>query len=127
MSMVRSITMDGKTFTFVCESWSTRHGFAHGCEMFGKGGYYKIAEEKCYYLNRTWECWTYQSAILGAVRNAIDYVAGRVREDLMERNNWQKITAKRKDELDNALENDAEYATLKKVYDNLKGYNPAWD
>lgn len=127
MSLVRSITMDGKTFTFVCESWSTRHGFAHGCEMFGKGGYYKIAEGKCYYLNRTWECWTYQSAILCAVRNAIDYIAGRVRDDLMERNNWKKITAKRKDELDKALENDAEYATLKKVYDNLKGYNPAWD
>lgn len=127
MSMIRSITMDGKTFTFVCESWSTRHGFAHGCEMFGKGGYYKIAEEKCYYLNRTWECWTYQSAILGAVRKARDYAAARVEDALKDANGWKKLTAKRRAVLMDALEHDAEYKTLTKVLDSVNSYNPAWD
>ena len=127
MSMIRSITMDGQRYTFYCDSWNTRHGFAHGCEMFGGGGFYKIAENKCYYLNRTWEMWTYQCAIAGAVINAIDHIEGRVADALKEKNGWSKLTVKRREAVMEALDHDTEYQTLTKVLHEVNSRNPAWD
>ena len=130
MSMFRSITMDGQRYTFYCDSWDTRSGFAHKCEMFSipEGGVpIKIAEEKCYYLNRTWEMWHYQSAVLGAIYKARDHAVGRVIDELKARNGWKKLNAKRRKIAIDAVDNDAEFKTLSKVMDVVNSYCPAWD
>lgn len=127
MEMMKSITVDGKRFMFECESWGTRSGFAHGCKMWDMENLEKVAEAKRFYLNRTWECWDFQSAILDAVDKAVGYVAGSIREKLFDANGWQKMTAKRREALIRALELDPEYGTLQKLYKELRGNRPAWD
>lgn len=127
MDMVKTIAVDGKRFEFICRSWGTRSGFAHGAEMIDMENYTIMAEAKRYYLNRTWECWDFQSAILDAIEKAKGYREARIADRLRGVNGWKNITKKRRGELDRALEIDPEFSTLTKLYNEVKGNRPAWD
>lgn len=59
MDMVKTINMDGKRYEFICRSWGTRSGFAHGAEIIDMENYTIMARAKRFYLNRTWECWDF--------------------------------------------------------------------
>ena len=64
--------METKTFEnfmFVNTAGNTRNGFYHKSNLFHND--INISEAKCNYLNRTWEAYTYQSAMQQAVSNAI--------------------------------------------------------
>ena len=127
MDMVKTITVDGKRFQFVCRSWGTRSGFAHGAEMIDMENYTIMARAKRFYLNRTWECWDFQSAILDAVEKAMGYRRERIADRLRDVNGWKNITKKRREELGKALTVDPEFSTLTKLYTEVKGNRPAWD
>jgi len=73
--------METKTFEnfmFVNTAGNTRNGFYHKSNLFHND--INISEAKCNYLNRTWEAYTYQSAMQQAVSNAIKKVKTEVRE-----------------------------------------------
>ena len=127
MTRTMEITIDGKRYRFYLSAWKTRSGFAHGAEMFDCESYRIVAEDKCYYLNRTWECWTYQTAILYAVRKAMDYLKSDVADNLRAENGWKNITKKRRAVLEEALDNNAEMVRLRKLYEELNKSRPAWD
>lgn len=127
MTRTMEITIDGKRYRFYLSAWKTRSGFAHGAEMFDCESYTIVAEYKCYYLNRTWECWTYQTAILGAVSKAMDYLKSDVADNLRAENGWKVITKKRSAVLDEALDNNDEMVRLRKLYKELNKSRPAWD
>lgn len=127
MDMVKKITVDGKRYEFICRSWGTRSGFAHGAEMIDMENYTIMAEAKRFYPNRTWECWDFQSAILDAIEKAKGYRKARIADRLRDVNGWKNITKKRREELDRALEIDPEFSTLTKLYNEVKGNRPAWD
>ena len=57
-----------KEYSVLCESQSTRSGFRHVAIITRNG--YEIKRVKCCYLNRTWECYTYQSVL----RKALEYL-----------------------------------------------------
>jgi hypothetical protein len=57
-----------KSIKFECLSKSTRSGFYHRCELSINGEYDTFARVS--YLNRTWESFTYQSAMIAAVRKS---------------------------------------------------------
>ena len=86
-----------------------------------------MAEAKRFYLNRTWECWDFQSAILDAIEKVKGYREARIADRLRDVNGWKNITKKRREELDRALEIDPEFSTLTKLYNEVKGNRPAWD
>lgn len=127
MDMEKTITVDGKRFEFVCHSWGTRNGFAHGAEMIDMENYTIMAEAKRFYLNRTWECWDFQSAILDAIEKAMGYRSEKIKGRLRDVNGWKNITKSRKEELRRALDIDPEFSTLTKLYTEVKGNRPAWD
>lgn len=121
------INVNGKRYMFICESWDTRSGFAHGCKMVDMENWTTVSEAKRFYLNRTWECWRYQSAILDAIDKAKSYREARIADRLRDVNGWKNITKKRRGDLDRALELDPEYSTLTKLYEEVSKNRPAWD
>lgn len=54
-------------FEFVCRYWEARNAWGHIATMY-KGGE-KLAEAKVRYYNRTWEMYTYQSAMRQALED----------------------------------------------------------
>ena len=93
-----TINENDNNFQFVCNSRSTRNGFAHDCNLLIDG--IEKTDAHCYYYNRTWERWCYQSVCLEAINNLIDEYIERKKTLFMEDRNYKKLTAKRKKEFD---------------------------
>lgn len=98
-----TVSNNNSVYRFVCETVGTRYGFAHKVTMFRHN--YEILTHKVNYLNRTWECWAYQTAIRGAIYTALEAEQNRVKEHYKEVNNISRITAKRKAELEELYNN----------------------
>lgn len=111
---IKTFNVAGKTFTFVCESKSTRHGFKHECSLFVNN--YHDFDGVCYYLNRTWEKYRYQSVMLCAVANMREYYSDCIKCGFMYAHNYTRLTAKRRGELSEVMEND----TNIKMCDDLR-------
>ena len=121
---VKRMKMDGREFAFICDWHGTRNGFAHDVTMMEN--WRTLAKARLHYINRTWECWSYQSAILEAVDEVMTERAERMERKLKSENGWGKMTATRRETLRRHLELDSEYSTLQKLYKELKGHYPAW-
>ena len=121
------ITINNHPFRFDCRSWGTRSGFAHGAELIETGMWYRLAEAKRFYLNRTWECYNFQSAMLDAIENAKSAEIDREKERLFRLNGWERMTAKRREALDKALAENELFTTLKALYEEVKKCHPAWE
>jgi len=121
------ITINNHPFRFDCRSWGTRSGFAHGVELWDTGEWDRLAEAKCFYLNRTWECYNFQTVMLEAIRKAQNREVTRTWENLQRLYGWERITKKRREELDKRLAEDEYMETLKALYDEVKKVHPAWE
>ncbi len=54
-----------KDYSVICEWQGTRSGFRHVAVIMRNG--YEIGRVKCTYLNRTWECYQFQSVLQKAL------------------------------------------------------------
>lgn len=72
-----------KDYQFVNECGSTRNGFYHRSTLFQNGR--EVTSAKVNYLNRTWECYTYQTSMKRAISNYIEekqqYFINRCKEE----------------------------------------------
>lgn len=118
---IRKITVNGKEFQFVNESRSTRSGFAHDTTLFVNG--YERLKHTCHYLNRTWECYRYQTAMIGAVNELINGRKDNLTDDFKNVNGYKKLTPNRKEELNKIFESDSYIKELKAVRDCLNYQN----
>lgn len=66
----RNKTINNSTYTFVNECKGTRNGFKHTTTLLQNG--VEVAENTCYYYNRTWECYEFETSMKGAVYTLID-------------------------------------------------------
>ena len=66
---VFKVVLNDKTYNFTCFAQGTSYGFRHVCYegliAYPYRGLKPLA--KCNYLNRTWECWQYQSVLREAI------------------------------------------------------------
>lgn len=112
---MKTITIEKncREFTFICNSRSTRHGFAHDCELYIDG--HRIRKAHCYYLNRTWERFTYESVILKVLNfeidERIDYLTGKFKYE----NGYVRMTEKREELLQPVLKQDQYLNTVNSV------------
>ena len=118
MSKMVHINLNNKEYLFSCSSRNTRSGFAHDCTMYCD--YNEINSASCYYLNRTWEYWTYQSACIAAVENEISWKMGRIREEYKHKNSLQRIAGKRKEELQALIDSNDYIKELRQVKEELR-------
>ena len=65
-------------YTFVCESIGTRHGFAHVVHLFRDTC--EISRARCNHLNRTWEPYRYQAAMMKALFQAFQDEKDRIKK-----------------------------------------------
>jgi len=108
-------------FEFVCNSRSTRNGFAHDCNLFINDNREQTAH--CYYLNRTWECWQYQTACITAINQEIEWYTNRMLDKFKNENGYNRMTGKRRIEFDRYLQEIPYIKTLKECKTELGKYD----
>ena len=118
---IRKIVVHGNEFQFVNESRDTRHGFAHDTTLFFNGC--ERVKHTCHYLNRTWECYRYQTSMIGAVNELINSRENSLTYDFKNHNGYNRLTPKRKEELNKIIESDLWIKELKAVKDCLHYQN----
>ena len=101
-------------FTFWLNSRNNRSGFVHECELYMENEC--LAKEKMQYYNRTWECYRFQSVMLGAVQNAIDYAKQKMIDNAKAEHGWQKLTAERRKIMEQEFEQNGGLKTLEELY-----------
>ena len=118
----RTIKVNGKEFVFICVSAKNRSGFTHDCEMQIGAQTFKCHAQ---YYNRTWECYTYQSVMVGALYNYKEYVENRLKENFLASMGYKRMTPKLKVVFDSLI---AENETLKDIAEVRKelDHNSSW-
>lgn len=106
-----------KEFMFVCTSRDTRSGFAHDCTLFINN--VEKSEATCYYINRTWEVYQYQTVCLCALNNVISDYIHLMKERYMQANNYKRMTAARAEDFEKTISDNIYLNTLKTVKDQL--------
>ena len=106
------------TYEFVCEYYETSRSWGHKVTMFKNGIEYET--NKVRYYNRTWEMWTYQSAISGAIYTAIDKREKRLIEDYKYNNNISRLSSAKKEEI---INNDGIIKELKELKTSINNGN----
>lgn len=93
MDKLITIDIDGVKYDFKCDYRDTRNGFAHDCTLYVNNE--KAATTHCYYLNRTWERYTYQTVCMKALALVIDDHRDTLKEGFKALYGFKKMTAGR--------------------------------
>lgn len=114
------VTFDGdqgKDIVFLNTARSTRSGFAHDSTLIVNGC--RRGEYTAHYLNRTWEWYRFQTAMLGAIDSALDRELNRIRDNYKYENNLKRITNTHKEKLLDLYDQDQEVQTLRMIRDEV--------
>lgn len=114
---LRKIELNGIAYEFVCDSRNTRTGFAHDCTLFKNGR--QESKATCYYYNRTWENYQYQTVMRSAVGKALAELEDDLLTAWKKANGIKRLTAERKKEFMAGLENILPVKNLREVYSKL--------
>lgn len=107
-----------KNYVIDCYSWETQSNWGHKVEIYPAGDTLNIiASNKTTYYNRTWECYRYQSCILGAIWGLIDFRKARL-IDIWKANNGKKRATKEEKEM--AVAGDDLLAEYNEMYEYFK-------
>lgn len=111
-----------KDFTFICASRSNRSGFVHECELHIG---FQTFECKAQYYNRTWECYTYQSVMKGALHNYKEYVLNHLKEKFLEERGYSRMTPKLRVDFDVLCAENSQLTEIETVNKELD-HNSSW-
>lgn len=67
---MHKLSIDGKEIVFLNNWRGTASGFMHETELYING--WQASDARCFYINRTWERYTYQTVMLEAVQKLIE-------------------------------------------------------
>ena len=113
-------------FEFICKYRNTRHGFAHDCKLYVSTenyGVLNVINATCYYYNRTWECYHFQSAILASLRKLEKAIRDIHRQVFMQENNYSRLTKKRETAFLIALNDCNDWHSIEKAIDYMRSYD----
>lgn len=86
----------------------TRNGFKHESTLFHYGN--EVENARVCYLNRTWECYNYQTSMREVVEKYILKIKNRIVDDYKYENNITRLTKKHKEIVEKLI---AEDSTIK--------------
>lgn len=118
---IRKIKVNGNEYQFVNSSRNTRSGFAHDTTLFKND--YEVADYSCHYLNRTWECYQYQTVMQRCISEEIDREYNRFIDNYKYKNNIKRLTLIKRVEAEQEFNTLAEIKELRKVYKALEKSN----
>lgn len=78
------------SFNFICEFGNTRSGFKHTCTLVVNGLH--NVKNVCHYYNRTWEAYTYQSVMQGAIYTYKSEIEENLKQNLLYREGKKRLT-----------------------------------
>lgn len=114
----KSTKLNGNDYHFLLDARNTRHGFMHICELSING--YHAQTATAYYYNRTWENYRFQSVILSAITQEMEYKKHCITYWFKNEKGYKNITAKRKAELQKEFDNDETLKELTELYNLYK-------
>lgn len=85
MKLFKFTTSSGKQYDIVCTYSNTRNGFKHSATLMINN--WTIAAATCNYLNRTWESYTYQTAIFSVIDIAVTNEKQACKEEALRETN----------------------------------------
>lgn len=87
----------GNIWKFVNESWSNSNGWGHKTTVFKNS--YDFEPHKVRYYNRTWEMYTYQTCMSGAINEIYDFQLNQFIINYKEKNDITRFKKGQKEEL----------------------------
>lgn len=112
---------DLQNYLIVNDCGSNSRGFWHDSTLFL--GDNEIEHYRAHYINRTWECYTYQTSMTAVVRTAKDHWEEYYLAKFKNEHNYQKLTPKRKEEFQEYLKDKKEIITYNKMIKELQLYH----
>lgn len=114
---LKKYAINGIEYELVCDSRNTRSGFAHDCTLFKNG--MKQMTGTCYYYNRTWEAYRYQTVM----KCTVDKLISELKDDLLkawkQANGIKRMTKERRNEFEYGIENALPIKNLRELYRQL--------
>jgi hypothetical protein len=83
----------------------TRNGFKHESTLFHYGN--EVENARVCYLNRTWECYTYQTSMREVVHKYTTKIKNRIVDDYKNENNVKRLTQKHKEKIEKLFAEDS--------------------
>jgi len=115
---MHKLSIEGKEIIFLNNYRSSPSGFMHETELFIDG--WQAADARCYYINRTWERYTFQSVMLEAVHKLQEKETEREKSRFRQQHSIKNIMGRHKPALDAQLENSKELLFYKKIEGALR-------
>lgn len=115
---IRKITVNNREYQFINDSRNTRNGFAHDTTLFING--IEAGEASCYYINRTWERYTYQKVMQICINNMITEEYNRFIDNFKTENNIKRMTSEKRAEAKKEFYSLTNIKELQKVYKKLE-------
>lgn len=112
------LSINGKEAIFY-NSWrGTASGFVHETELYIDG--WRAAAARCYYINRTWERYCYQSVMLQAVHKLQEEETARERAYFLQANGYKNMMEHRKPAFMEYLASNENLALYNKIEEALR-------
>lgn len=107
-----------RNYFIECYSYETQYNWGHIVEISRKDTIFDtIARNKITYYNRTWECYRYQSCILGAICQLIEDRKKELIDDWKLQHNIKRASASEKEM---AIADDLLLAEYREMYEHFK-------
>ena len=110
---IRTLKIGKNIWQLVNESWSTSRSWGHKTNVLKNG--YEYVEHKCRYINRTWERYTYQSCMFGAVEEIKERELNRFIDNYKYENNVDRFKKGEKEQVIKMFEKTEIAKDLKKL------------
>lgn len=95
---IKKFDIGNRHVEFVNEWGNTRNGFKHTTTMFINGC--QRGKNTVHYLNRTWECYPYQTCMRGCVRELLENRIEKLKSDFKSQYGYSRMTQKRVEEFE---------------------------
>ena len=110
---IKKFTVNNTEFMFVNTSWSNSRVWGHDTTLLENDR--EVATNRCTYQNRTWECYEYQTCMLGCVRILIENRIAKIKDTYKSDRNISRITKKHKEALEEIIADDARLKILREL------------
>ena len=115
---MHKFTIDGKEIMFLNNWRGTGSGFMHETELYIDG--WPASAGRCYYINRTWERYTYQSVMLEAVHKLQQEETDREKRRFKEIHGIKNIMERHKAAFSEHLKESENLSFYKKIEEALR-------
>ena len=115
---LKKMNVDGREVEFVNQSTGTRNGFKHVSTCFVDG--VEIGTHTSHYLNRTWECYPFQTSMRGVINDKLETHIESLKYKFKYNNNYKNMTPKRNEEFQKIIDTDEQIIFYRKVKEMLK-------